>query len=175
MFYFVRHGKADYSERDRKIYQGFGVNLAPLSEIGIQQIQKTSKDDRLQGADIILSSPYTRALQSAAILSKELNVPIAVETDLYERLANKDYVYEDNETAEKAYREYEFLQGKYPDDREKMWEEAETIKQRVLNVLKKYSNHSKVIVACHGMMIQATTGSDHPQNGQIVELDLSKK
>lgn len=31
MFYFVRHGKADYSERDRKIYQGFGVNLAPLS------------------------------------------------------------------------------------------------------------------------------------------------
>lgn len=173
MFYFVRHGKTDYSERDQKIYQGFGVNLAPLSEIGIQQIQKTSKDDRLQGADIILSSPYTRALQTAAILSKELNAPIAVETDLHEWLANKAYIYEDNETAEKAYLEYESLHGKYPDDKEKAWEDAETIKQRVLNVLKKYSKYNKVIVACHGMMIQATTGSDHPQNGEIVEFDLS--
>ena len=171
MFCFVRHGKADYSERDRKIYQGFGVNLAPLSEMGIRQIQNISKDDRLQGADLILSSPYTRALQTAAILSKELNAPIAVETDLHEWLANKAYIYEDNETAEKAYLEYESFHGRYPDDEEKGW--AETIKQRVLNVLKKYSKYKKVIVACHGMMIQATTGSDHPQNGQIIEFHLS--
>ena len=175
MFYFVRHGKTDYSERDQKIYQGFGVNLAPLSETGIQQILKTSKDDRLQGADIILSSPYTRALQTAAILSKELNAPIAVETDLHEWLANKAYIYEDNETTEKAYLEYESLHGRYPGDEEKVWENEETIKQRVLNVLKKYSKYNKVIVACHGMMIQATTGSDLPQNGQIVEFDISNE
>lgn len=175
MFYFVRHGKTDYSERDQKIYQGFGVNLAPLSEIGIQQILKISKDHRLQGADIILSSPYTRALQTAAILSKELNAPIAVETDLHEWLANKHYIYEDNETAEKAYLEYETLDGRYPCNKEQTWEDAETIKQRVLNVLKKYSKYNKVIVACHGMMIQATTGSDHPQNSEIVKFDLSNE
>lgn len=34
MFYFVRHGKTDYSERNTKIYQGFGVNLSKLSEEG---------------------------------------------------------------------------------------------------------------------------------------------
>ena len=98
MFYFIRHGKTDYSEIYHKIYQGFGVNLAPLSESGIQEIQKTSKDRRLQGTDIILSSPYTRALQTAAILSRELDAPVAVETDLHEWLANKAYIYEDDET-----------------------------------------------------------------------------
>ena len=32
MFYFVRHGEPDYSERNTKIYQGFGAHLAGLSE-----------------------------------------------------------------------------------------------------------------------------------------------
>ena len=66
-FYLVRHGKTDYSQKNRKIYQGFGVNLSPLSMDGIKEIQNTSKDKRLCDAGIILSSPYTRALQTAAI------------------------------------------------------------------------------------------------------------
>ena len=44
--YLVRHGKTDYSEKNTKIYQGFGVNLAPLSASGIAQIQKAAKDPR---------------------------------------------------------------------------------------------------------------------------------
>ena len=89
--YLVRHGKTDYSEKNTKIYQGFGVNLAPLSASGIAQIQKTAKDPRLKKARLIVSSPYTRALQTAAILSKELGLDIAVETDLHEWIADKRY------------------------------------------------------------------------------------
>ncbi len=55
MFYFVRHGKTDYSERNTKIYQGFGVNLSKLSETGVHQIKETAKDERLQGADLSLA------------------------------------------------------------------------------------------------------------------------
>ena len=40
MFYLVRHGKTDYSERNTKIYQGFGVNLSKLSEKGVRQVKK---------------------------------------------------------------------------------------------------------------------------------------
>ena len=43
MFYFVRHGKTDYSEKNTKIYQGFGVNLSKLSELGISQVKKLPK------------------------------------------------------------------------------------------------------------------------------------
>ena len=106
MFYLVRHGQTDYSMRNNKIYQGFGVNLAPLSETGVQQICETAKDIRLKGTELILSSPYTRALQTAAILSKELGAPIVVETDLHEWLADKAYTCLDDETAEKNYQEY---------------------------------------------------------------------
>lgn len=33
IFYLIRHGN-DYSERNKKVYQGFGVNLAPLNAEG---------------------------------------------------------------------------------------------------------------------------------------------
>ena len=94
MFYFVRHGETDYTERGTKIYQGHGTNLAPLSETGIGQIKKAAKDIRLQEANLILCSSYTRAVQSAAILSKELGLEIRIETDLHEWVANDLYIYE---------------------------------------------------------------------------------
>lgn len=172
MFYFIRHGQTDYTEQNTKIYQGFGVNLAPLSAKGIRQIRQAAKDPRLQGADIILSSPYTRALQTAAILSKELQVDIAVETGLHEWLANKNYIYESDAQADKNYMEFEVSSGKYPDQAEKDWEDAERMRQRMLAVLEKYRHYSKVIVACHGMLIQATAGDRNLQNGEILEYRL---
>ncbi|MGI6695303.1 MAG: histidine phosphatase family protein [Christensenellales bacterium] len=173
MFYFIRHGKTNYSERNTKIYQGFGVNLSKLSELGVSQVKEAAKDERLKGADIILSSPYTRALQTAAILSKELGIDIVIETDLHEWLANKNYIYENDETAENAYLEYKKRCGKYPEDEEKLWEDAESIKKRVLKVLNQYRDYKRIIVACHGMMIQATTGKEHPACAEIVEYDLT--
>ena len=137
MFYFVRHGKTDYSERNTKIYQGFGVNLAPLSELGVEQIKKTAKDDRLKGTELILSSPYTRAVQTAAILSKELGADIVIETELHEWLANKNYIYDDDEIAENSFREYTVNHGVYPAGGEKVWEDATTVKKRILKVLEK--------------------------------------
>lgn len=168
MFYFVRHGKTDYSQRNTKVYQGFGVNLSPLSEEGIMEIQRTAKDERLQGADIILSSPYTRALQTAAILSKELQAEIVIETDLHEWLANKNYIYDEDEKAEASYEEYEKNYGAYPEDGERVWEDAAAMKKRALAVLARYAHYDKVVVACHGMLIQAVTGCGHPENGEIV-------
>ncbi len=174
MFYFIRHGKTDYSERNTKIYQGFGVNLAPLSETGIRQIEETAKDERLQGADLILSSPYCRALHTAAILSRALDADIRVETDLHEWMANKAYIYEDEETAEAAYRAYEENFGRCTAGADRHWEDDAEIRVRVLPVLRKYAAYPKVIVACHGMMIRAVTGGAHPANGEIVEFSLEE-
>ena len=67
MFYLVRHGKTDYSEKNTGIYQGYGVNLAPLSAKGIKDAEKAADFLKKQKIDLILSSPYTRALQTAAI------------------------------------------------------------------------------------------------------------
>ena len=175
MFYFVRHGKTDYSQRNTKVYQGFGVNMARLSEKGVEQIRETARDPRLRGTKLILSSPYTRAVQTAAILSKALGAEIVIETDLHEWLANKDFIYEDDAVAERAYAEYEACGGHYPSGEEKQWEDADAIRARVLRVLEKYAHDSQVIVACHGMMIQAVTGKEHPECGEIVPFDLAEE
>ncbi len=172
MFYLVRHGQTDYSMKNSKIYQGFGVNLAPLTETGVRQICETAKDVRLKGTELILSSPYTRALQTAAILSKELGAPIVVETDLHEWLADKAYTYLEDETAEKNYREYTQQNGCYQDGTEPVWESAEMMRERVTAVLNKYCHYHKVVVACHGMMMQALTGGKYPNNGEIVQWEL---
>ena len=169
MFYLIRHGETDYDLAGQKIYQGFGIDLCPLSKKGIAQIEKASEDERLKDTDLILSSPYTRALQTAAILSRKLDAPIIVETDLHEWIANKDYIYEDDETAEQAFLEYQSNHGHYPDGETRKWESADHIKDRVDKVLKKYTSYKKVIIACHGMTMQALTDIRHPDNGEIVE------
>ena len=174
MFYFVRHGKTDYSEKDTKIYQGFGVHLAGLSPEGIRQIQQSAKDERLQGTELILSSPYTRAVQTAALLAAELKVPVVIETELHEWMANKAYVYEPDETADRAYEEYRALGGRYPQGETRPWEEASAVRARVLRVLEKYRGYGKVAVAAHGMMMEAVTGRAHPENGDILEVDLDQ-
>jgi len=168
MFYFVRHGSTDYSEINTKIYQGFGVNLLPLTKEGIAQIQKTSKDPRLRDADVILSSPYTRAVQTAAILSAELGVETRVETDLHEWLANKTYVFEPDEVAEERYGEFLTLSGHYPLGEERLWESLEHMRSRVLPVLERYRKYDKVIVTCHSILIEAITGHPCPKNGEII-------
>ena len=171
-FYLVRHGKTDYSQKNRKIYQGFGVNLSPLSMDGIKEIQNTSKDKRLCDAGIILSSPYTRALQTAAILSKELRIDMIVETDLHEWIANKNYIYVSDERAAESYREFVQFNGNYPSGREMDWEDMNAMRKRVLPVLEEYKRFSKVVVVCHGMVIQSLCNGYHPQNGEIIEFEL---
>ena len=74
-FYLVRHGDPDPTMAGKMIFKGRGRNFAALSEEGQKQIKNAATDPRLKDCEIILASPYTRALQSAAIISKEYNEP----------------------------------------------------------------------------------------------------
>lgn len=172
MFYLVRHGEPDYSEIDTKVYRGFGAQMCPLTQEGCAQIKNTAKDIRLKNASLIISSPYGRALHTAAILSKELGVDIRVETDLHEWLANKHYFYENSDVATNNLKEFNANNGNYPNGIEKDWETFEIMKDRATSVLEKYKDYDKVIVVCHGILMQAITGFHHPTYGEIFELSL---
>ena len=172
MFYLVRHGEPDYSEINTKIYTGFGSNMCPLTEKGRNQIKDTAQDPRLHNADIIITSPYTRALQTAAILSKELGLDILVETDLHEWLANKNYIHENDDIADENYNQFHYNKGCYPAGEEKDWETFEMMKNRAVAVLEKYKDYKNVIVTCHGMLIEAISGMHHPKHGEIIEFEL---
>lgn len=170
--YLVRHGKTDYSEKNTKIYQGFDVNLAPLSQTGIAQIRETAKNPRLKKARLIVSSPYTRALQTAAILSKKLGLDIAVETDLHEWAADKEYQYISDDEAEARYQDFEENGGQYPAGEERAWEDCQALRRRALAALEKYRGQGPLIVTCHGMLIQAISGGYRAKNGEVIRVSV---
>ena len=174
MFFFVRHGQTDYSLRGGGIYRGRGADLCPLTMEGIEQIRATAKHLALREADLILSSPYTRAVQTAAILAGELGCPVIVETDLHEWEPDKTGAFLDDAAAEEACVEYITNRGRYPEGEERPWETGEAVRRRVLAVLEKYRSLDKVIVVGHRMMIQAVTNTRHPEFGQIVPFDLAQ-
>ncbi len=97
LFYLIRHGRPDYSGMLGHGFKGFGRDFAPLSDEGIRQVLETSLDKRLRGADIIVSSPYTRALQTAQIISKNTGIDVAVEVDLHEWIPDLTNRYETSE------------------------------------------------------------------------------
>ena len=123
---------------------------------------------------LILSSPYTRALQTAAIISRETGARIVVETDLHEWLADKDYRYVDDQKAEKRYNSYIAHQGVYPPGKEKKWEDKASLKKRLDGVLSRYQEEGDVAVVCHGMIIEAATG-EKLKTGGITKYSTSKK
>lgn len=172
VFYFIRHGQADFSLKNEKIYQGRGFDLLPLSELGRQQIRAAARDGRLKAAQLILSSPFGRALHSAAILSKELGLDIRVETDLHEWSADAaERTFLPREEAERRYRELTDSHGRHPGGRTPAWESAGQMKARVFAVLDKYKDYRCVIVTCHGTLMQYVLDIPHPENGQIAKLE----
>ncbi len=172
-FFFIRHGKTDFSDANTKIYQNQGFNMLTLSDEGIRQITETAGAPELQNAELIVTSPFGRALHSAAILSQILQLDIKVETDLHEWLANiKTYEFLSDEDAEKNYKEFNICHGIYPENADCVWESAEHMKQRVYAVLEKYMQYQAVIIVCHGTLMQYVLDIPHPDNGEIATLVL---
>lgn len=78
-FILVRHANPDYTLSKK---EGYSKDMAKLSNIGIEQAQKLSKDNIFKEADILLSSPFMRAKETAIYISLENKMPIYIENDL---------------------------------------------------------------------------------------------
>ena len=87
----IRHGEQDYTLTESRGWRGPARELAPLTQRGITQAEAVEKDLRLQGCQLIISSPYTRALQTAAIISHHVGLPIEVAFGLHEWLVDTKY------------------------------------------------------------------------------------
>jgi uncharacterized phosphatase len=123
------------------------------------QIDTIAGDYRLQEADAILCSSFTRALESAALLSRKLNKPLYVEYDLHEWLPQKDPTAVVDETllieASEGLRQ-EIDDNIVADD--VPWESLAEVRERVMGVLARYKKFSKVIVVTHAVVISSLLG-----------------
>lgn len=150
----IRHGEPDYMPCDSRGFIGHGRDLAPLTLEGNRQAEKVADDQLLKGSQLIISSPYTRTLQTAAIISKVTQLDIVVETDLHELLPDKTFQYKGIEQARQQHREFMECKGTYPQGEFRKWETVEELTKRIKPVFDQYTSYDKIIVVTHGGVIR---------------------
>ena len=81
-FYLLRHGATEWNKEDRIAYN---ENLI-LSDEGIKQAEKISKEIEKIDYELVLSSPFIRAIQTTEIVNKK-HCPVIIDDRLRERNA----------------------------------------------------------------------------------------
>lgn len=157
-FVLVRHGEPTYDELVQLGFRGYGLGLAPLTENGIKEIEELSENSIFDNSDILLSSPYTRAMQTASIIARKLNMSINVEVKLHEWIPDLTNNYNTNEEFINNLHIAKAEWNKYLNDPSFTFnEKIESLKhvcERALSVLEKYYDYDKVIVIAHGLLIR---------------------
>ena len=153
-FVLIRHGDPDYSACVRGGINGQGFGLVPLSEKGLQQARQVAAHPALAGAQLVLSSPYTRALQTAAEIVRATGLPLAVEPDLPELMADRSGAPHTRAEMKQLHQEFLACRGCWPEGGERPWETVEQLTDRVTSVLSRYLSYDKVIVVTHGGVIR---------------------
>lgn len=173
-FYLIRHGEPTYKPVDERKFIGLGRDLAPLTECGIDGVKDTAKDNRLKNCEIIVSSPYTRALHTAAILSKELGIDLEVDIDLHEWIPDiLNFQHKTTQDCIDLCRDFELYNGIPPKDECKVWETAESMEIRMNSVLKKYKKYQRVIVVSHDMVLDTLKHQKKLGYAEIIEYTLN--
>ncbi|HDR7387990.1 MULTISPECIES: histidine phosphatase family protein [Bacillus] len=97
--YFVRHAHSTYTKEERE---------RPLSEKGhcdAENVTRLLKDGHI---DVVISSPYKRAIQTVQGIANTYNVSIQIEEDLRERLLSSEPVEDFNDAIENVWEDWTF-------------------------------------------------------------------
>jgi broad specificity phosphatase PhoE len=176
IFYLVRHAEPNWKFKDERNLNGPLRDYVPLTENGIQQAENIINNySCLVESEIILSSPFTRSLQTAAIINRKLGLPIHVEFDLHEWIPDKFQANTLDEIIE-LHQDFNNHDGCVPNGETKLWETKESVMNRAKNVLNRFLDKKKVMVVCHGMVINILmeygTGLDVVELGSVHEMKI---
>jgi broad specificity phosphatase PhoE len=170
----IRHGEPDYSLVTERGFKGHGRDLAGLTSKGIEQAKVAAKDERLKGASLIVSSPYTRTMQTAAIISKETQLDINIELDIHEWLPDLTFNYDNDDIVKAAAKECTSYKGEYTETETRSWEKLSTVAGRAFKSLEKYLSHDKIIVVTHGVVMRQFRFQNSISYGELMEVEFDK-
>ena len=173
---FIRHGEPDVTPVDERGWIGQGRNFAPLTEKGIQQAIEVSRHPSMEGCQIIVTSPYTRALQTAAIISKNTGLDLRVEIDLHEFIPDQTFQLKGAEENKLLHEDFLRCKGEYPSGEKRKWETIMEIVERTKPVFDRYAEagYDKIMVVAHGGVIRRYTGVADIAHCEVCEVEYSK-
>ncbi|TDF98106.1 histidine phosphatase family protein [Paenibacillus piri] len=162
LFYLIRHGEPDWGFKEQRRLSPGRRDFVPLTPLGVEQAERTMNCGELKNCELILSSPYTRSLQTAAVMNRTLGLPLHVEFDLHEWTPDNWQAQNEAEITE-LWNDYRLHNGEHPNGETRLWETKSSVMKRTMGVLEKYKHRSKVIVVCHGMVIATLLGHSSEQ------------
>jgi broad specificity phosphatase PhoE len=176
--YLVRHGEADYGPiRDRR-WPGAVSDLAPLTARGSQQARTAACQLSAAGATGIVSSPMTRALQSAALMACDLGLLVKVDFELREWLPDDTFSWRSYADVVAAADDFKRCGGEWPAGQRRAWEPLSQVRERATVALTRHlspMNDDQVLIAvCHEMVIRALTGQCHTSTGAFRRISFSE-
>lgn len=157
-FILVRHASPNYLKiLNMDFNKYYATAFAPLSKKGIDDALVLRDNKIFENSDIIITSPFTRALNTASIINKN-NLELIIEPGLHEWMPD--------------------IMGQYFDNNYNNigpFESIYSIRKRSLKVLKKYLNYNKVIVVTHKVVIFSLTNMDTKMSGfHEIQIDKNK-
>lgn len=177
-FYIFRHGQSSYNLAGRT--QG-RTNDSVLTELGREQAKEVGKKLINRGIQAIISSPLTRAQETAALANLSLNVPIATDERFIEVNVGEIEGLHYTEIIEKYGEKYQQWRSSEPQYENICFAGGETKKQvreRVFSGLQDYAEHSEhntLAISSHGIMLSQVliamgAGIADVKNGAILHI-----
>ncbi|MGW1341052.1 histidine phosphatase family protein [Kribbella sp. NPDC002412] len=162
--FLVRHGEPGFPQIDEEGWFGPARDWAPLTDKGMEQAKAVGRELRELGAKRIVSSPLTRAMQTAILIAGETRLPLAaVEIDLREWLPDSTLSWRGLSDVQALSSDFEECGGEWPAGETRAWEPMSAVRDRALKALhRQAAGHSEPFIAvCHAGVIRALTGHFH--------------
>lgn len=168
LVYLIRHGKADYKNLQKKDNCSL-ANLVPLSEKGIEQAKSLQPYIKQLSNAKIISSPYTRTLQTAYIASERTD--IVIEYDLHEWLPDDRFAI----NVEKISERNQYFKNHTQNVN---YETKKEMQKRFSSIIEKYKNEETLIIFSHARVISTfleSIGAEdiYLKNCQIAEIEYN--
>ncbi len=157
----VRHGEVDRAALGEHgpVYTGARFDHVPLSHAGTVQAEQAAAALRSLRPQLILTSPYTRTLQTAAIISRNLDCRFTVDLRLHDWLPVRDGTMVISLALVQAkIREYERWAAGGPLPQERTWETPDEMRARLLSVIRAHRNAVPLVIVTHEAPVQAVIG-----------------
>ena len=170
----VRHGEPDYSYFEGPFYEGYGKEMGPLTKKGIEQAHAVSSDARFEGAQVIVSSSFPRAMHTAMIISKHLDLDVEIQPGLHEWIPDNPYRFVYDADYAEPCDDLVKYHGERNENSKYNYETLSEVFDRAYQSLLPYVHYDKIIVVCHAVLMRTFSYQlDIPYCG-IIEFDFDE-
>ena len=120
--FFVRHGHPIIPNRKRWVIRALATTWRRWTRWDARRRNRRRGIRGLKQGQLIVASPFTRALQTAAVLSRRLDLELRRGGAARVAAGSHVFVYTDVETVERARAEFDAMNGVAGPERKQRWE-----------------------------------------------------